>query len=460
MTFLGLIAALLLALTMGPWSALAAGDPPSAANANKASTSATGGESNVPPGVKHFANGIPIGTVITMSNWQQYKQFMPDGMVDLFQGTYFWKMPADVQMKVGPTLLYPLPQGYRDATEKYGSQTRVDLLPNGHYHLANYVAGLPFANPQNPDKGWKILADEWYGPIPRIAVGAPETGLGHSCALDRFGNLSCLKFAYVYRMLSHIWNIGHPVTEPAAGGAWYTEWLMIEWPEQSKYTADLTIFWQNDQKDESDYVFVPALRRTLALSSTARCAPVFGTDYTHDDARAGFNGGTAIFQAKWLREQKILGLTDITTADGTFPQNYDLPLAWAKPSWGNWSVRDTDVIDVRRIPSLAPGYCYGKRIMYVDKHFHHELWTDLYDTNMKLWKVMSFMARPGNIHGQISTIVGSVWVGMWDIQNDHATLAFTADGPGRDIVVDGKVPPQYDNISKYSTPGGLMQIMR
>jgi hypothetical protein len=30
----------------------------------------------------------PIGTRITMANWQQYKQFMPFGMVKLFEGQY------------------------------------------------------------------------------------------------------------------------------------------------------------------------------------------------------------------------------------------------------------------------------------------------------------------------------------------------------------------------------------
>ena len=32
---------------------------------------------------------IPPGTKITMQNWQQYKQFMPEGMVALFEGKYF-----------------------------------------------------------------------------------------------------------------------------------------------------------------------------------------------------------------------------------------------------------------------------------------------------------------------------------------------------------------------------------
>src|SRR6185437_4985218 len=48
-------------------------------------------------------SGIIPGTRITMSNWRQFEQFMPDGMVGLFQGSYWWKMPADVMMEVGPT---------------------------------------------------------------------------------------------------------------------------------------------------------------------------------------------------------------------------------------------------------------------------------------------------------------------------------------------------------------------
>jgi len=54
----------------------------------------------------------PAGTTITMSDWQQYKSVMPLGMIKLFQGTYGWKMPADVSIPVGPHIwevTYPRP---------------------------------------------------------------------------------------------------------------------------------------------------------------------------------------------------------------------------------------------------------------------------------------------------------------------------------------------------------------
>ncbi len=395
--------------------------------------------------MREFENGIKVGTKITMANWQQYQSFMPDGMVELFKGTNYWKMPSDVEMNIGPTRIFPLPEGYPEATEKYGGQTEMIKLPDGHYDLKNYIAGMPFPTPSDPDKGWKILADSWYGPVPRVAAGTPETGLASLCSIDKFGSSTCL---------------GHPLTEPEAGGAWYSEWAMLEAPEQSKYLANLTIFWQDNQKVEDDFAFIPSLRRTLRLSASARCSPIFGTDYTRDDARGGFNGGLADFQADWLRDQKVIALSHITTADGTFPGEYDMPLGFAKPSWGPWEVRDVYVLDIRRIPQDARGYCYGKRISYIDKVFLHENWSDLYDANMKLWKVLQLGAAPRIVNGVETSVIGSFWAGMWDFQNYHATIAFTADGPGRDIMIDDSVPKEYEDIERYCTPAGMMMILR
>src|SRR5690348_13848332 len=62
---------------------------------NSASTPITPASGNGRPDGS-MSGAIPPGTVITMQNWQQYRQYMPDGMAALFAGQYFWKMPADV----------------------------------------------------------------------------------------------------------------------------------------------------------------------------------------------------------------------------------------------------------------------------------------------------------------------------------------------------------------------------
>jgi len=98
--------------------------------------------------------------------------------------------------------------------------------------------------------------------------------------------------------------------------------------------------------------------------------------------------------------------------------------------------------------------------MYVDKKFAHELWSDLYDANMKLWKVFNFEVSGRVINGVETSIVTTAAGQMWDVQNDHSTIFFTAATAGRDVMVNDEVPKQYLDIPRYSSPSGLMEIMQ
>jgi Protein of unknown function (DUF1329) len=407
---------------------------------------------------------IAPGTTISIGNWQEYQQFMPVGMIGLFRGEYFWKMPSDVAMPVGPTVMHPLSRAYLGASEKYGDQTQVIHQTDGSMNLANYVAGMPFPDPQEPDRGYKILANVWFPDEPYLLVLSPRSGLGSFCTADRFGNSACSKISGVYRQLAYNSHPGVPQTDPAAAEAWYSEWLMVEQPEQSRYTADLTIFWQDLTKTEDNYVFVPALRRSLRLSASARCSPLLGSDMIHDDQRGGYNGGLSVFDADYLGSRKILAITDLTDADGIYPGEYDGQLGWSKPSWGPWSLRKVYVIDVRRVPSLRQGYCYGSRVMYIDQQFMHPLWEEIYDSNLKLWKIVRIHLHPAAVDAGESMIPlsGSLIETYWDVQNDHKSDVFTAnpDGKTDGLTYNATVPVEYNNIVKYSTAAGLMQIMK
>jgi Protein of unknown function (DUF1329) len=400
------------------------------------------------------ADTIPAGTKITMQNWRHYRQFMPEGMVDLFEGRYFWKMPPSVEMDVGPTVIHPLPKGYVEATRKYASQVKIVKLPDGGLNVANYVAGQPFPNPSEPHKGWKILADVWYRYLPHLIVD----GYGTGCTQDRLSSINCTGDMFVYRQLAHNTDPGVPATIPGTKGKFFTEWTMILEPEQLKYTADLTIAYTDLTKAEDVFVFKPELRRYQPVSSLARCIPSGGTDGTRDDFRFGFNGQPPTFQAKFLGEKKILAMLDYPAT--AFPADYDMPLGWPKPSWGKWQLRDVYVIEVRKIPSEAAGYCYGRRVMYVDKQFDAPLWEDLYDSKMNLWKFFAIFPRVLNVPGVgPENVTGSQVEAFWDIQNDHSTF-FSDPKKGRAFYINQEAPKEYNDLAKYTTPGGLNEIMR
>jgi hypothetical protein len=114
---------------------------------------------------------IPVGTKIDMGNWGAYRQYMPLGMVELFEGNHFWRMPLDIEIDVGPTVIYSLPRGYDEATRKYSDDVRVVHLANGHNNIENYRGGMPFPDPQEPDKGYKLLTDLWFAYVPHMIAG-------------------------------------------------------------------------------------------------------------------------------------------------------------------------------------------------------------------------------------------------------------------------------------------------
>jgi hypothetical protein len=405
----------------------------------------------------------PVGTIITMANWQQYKSVMPLGMIKLFQGTYGWKMPADVSIPVGPAHLGGnLPKTWVEATEKYGGQTGVDVLPNGHYRIKNYYGGTPFPNPQDPHKGWKILANVFWAFVPALYVNTPQN-YGTVWAIDRFGDVAPSTFDVVYRWTSYITDPGFPHEETYAPGSWYTEWGMQETPEQARYTASLSIYYKDQESNAfpDTYVFVPALRRSLRLSTASRCSPVFGFDWAYDDAKTnGFNGSTAVYDAESLGDRKILTLAVFNQDGAVYPQGYDLPLGWPKPSWGKWEVRPMAIADAHRIPSEAAGYCYSSRILYADKEFWNADWVDLYDANRKLWKSISYFNDIGDVPK-----LGRTWDGVssmaWDLQNTHMTLWSGFANPMKvKPYLDFNSPKEYFNGVKYGSPAGLMQILR
>jgi hypothetical protein len=398
---------------------------------------------------------ITPGTRITTGNWRRYQQFMPMGMQELFGGRLFWKMPKEAQMEVGPTVINPLPPSYTEAQSK---AVRVVHLSDGHNDIVNYVAGEPFPDPQEPDKGYKLLVDLWLAYAPHLIVGTPANPF-RTCVEDEFNSISCTLLSYVYRQTAY--NTDPGVARQESGDTWFTEWTAVEAPEQSKYTAQLTEFFKNNQRPEELYVYIPSFRRSLRLGIPARCTQVVGTDYLQDDARnIGFNGGIALFDAHFLGHRKILAMTGTyAAAAGDFPGHYYMPIGWPTPSWGPWQVRDVDVIDVRRVRSERAGYCYGSRIIYEDAYTHYALWEDVYDAHLRLWKIALVAPRdtPAPMLGLVPASVTSC---IWDVQNNHMTTGTTQDAYGHDVFIDSAVPAQYRDLARYSTPGGLIEIMK
>ncbi len=404
-------------------------------------------------GASFAMDDIPPGTKITRENWEQYKDFMPLGMQELFKGTYHWKLPDDVVMEVGKVTPIPPRRKYKENTEKYGGQ--VTLKPfeeTGGYVPEGYVAGLPFPDPQEPLKAVKIMYNAYYRDYPRLIHWLLDIQLQ-----DRFGNRTVTKGDLAYYRLSGMSEEGMPEVDPQANGRFLSQYVTMTAPEQSKYITQLTLIPHNPAKEADQYAFIPSLRRSLRLAASATCAPIIGTDWTPDDVN-GFNGIPAFFVPELVAEKKILMMVNVDPGqlkrDG--PGFWDPP-TWPKPVAGKWEARDAYVINIKRAQAVAAGYCYASRLAYVDKETWSNMWVDAYDNSNKLWKIIvhfSAIYKFRNGEQMLPMEGNAVSVGF-DVQNDHFTNTFEAP-----VSLNEDVPQQYQNLQRYAHPSALNEVMR
>jgi Protein of unknown function (DUF1329) len=409
-------------------------------------------------------DSIPIGTRITIQNWQNYQKFMSLGLRSLMSQKYFWKVPADAVLEVAPTVKIGLPRKYREDTEKYHNQTKLIQKGEG-YTIGGYVAGTPFPDidPKDPLAGVKLIYDNYYNYIPYrvFSEAGPKNGAGWS-SVDRYSNKT---YSYVYEIyfkFKHLSDPGMGVDAPDQQGDIFLSQNNVVWqPEQSKYTNDLLIFYDDPARDPEVYVFVPALRRSLRLSSAARCAPLLGGDYVADDSREGLNIQPPIFQGKLLGIKRVLEIAHADPAGYQNYNNYFSPVTFPKPGVGKWELRDAYVVDIVRIPSMQRGYCYAHRIVFLDKETLEPIDVDLYDNSGNFWKGILNIYYPTPLPGSPGDFVtalggpGNICSTLWDIQNNHITFAIMYNSK-----IDNEMPDQYKDSSRWGTPAGMSQVLQ
>jgi Protein of unknown function (DUF1329) len=412
---------------------------------------------------------IAPGTRITAANWQQYAKFMPLSMQAFVSGRYFWKLgsgPEDY-IEVGPTIPTDLPTRYVSDTEKYAGQAQLVKQSSGAYEIKGYQAGIPFPHPSGPDIAGQLLYNFYYTYIPAIYTGYYGLAL-----VDRYGSLTNSESRQIFFKLSHVSDIGEPMTNPEANGLYLSINNEVLAPEQSKYTTALALYPDDPRRVPEIYAFLPSLRRSLRLSSVARCAPLQGTDWTNDDQRGGFSGIPDWFIPRYLGEKKLLFMVHSSwqskaSRDVDFVHSFTLSgnaIGWPRPEGTKVEIRDVYVIDLVPTPEVQQSYCYSHRVLYLDKDLAFTAdQADTWDRSGKIWK-LQFIPRgattaiPADLTGKSSFVMSSGGeLGLlYDVQGNHASIAWPSTPPS----LLSKAPQDLRDVSVYALPSGLTQIMK
>ena len=276
----------------------------------------------------------------------------------------------------------------------------------------------------------------------------------------------------VLSQLAYLSDVDFPRTIADAGGYYFVKYDQQTAPEQGKYSTILDLMAADPTRLDELYEFVPTLRRSLRLSQAARCAPVFGSDYLIDDEGDGPPGLPQLFDIDYLGEKQILTLEHANPASFDNPGGssqldegyyYSGSIGFApfpKPSTGRWELRSTYVISLRRLPAFAKGYCYSRRVIYVDQENYFgsgEL--DLYGPRGDLFEAQLVVLYPVSIpktNDIAEPLAGPSTGFLFDFINKHVTVSPSL----RPCINSDCAKFGYLDIHHYASPEGLSKIVQ
>jgi hypothetical protein len=411
------------------------------------------------------ADTVPEGTVISTANWQSYARFMPAGMQAIFAGDHFWRMPTDVRIEIGPTIPIALPNKFLDDTAIYAKQVKLTQAAEGGYVPVGYVAGIPFPQPDKDPVSapYEIFYDAYYHYAPRL-----QRNFSCNYVSDPYGNFTQSETAdAIYSQLTHLSDAGFPQTLPDSHGYFLVKYYQQISPEQGKYTTSLDMSYADVTRLDELYMYLPSARRPLRMSQASRCSPVPGSDFTYEESN---NGPPSLPQEYKITYAGIRRIMVLAHADpkvfencggaSSLPSDYFYPadkgvLPWPRPALGKWEMREMYVIEMNRLPAYASGYCYGRRVIYVDKETLFPVAIDLYDPAGGLYKFWLGLQTPLRVPGTGTAlgVNGATELLIANFRDKHMTVA-TAANPC--FNTDCNV--QYLDVSRYASPEGLSKI--
>jgi hypothetical protein len=362
-----------------------AASPPGGAPAKAPGASQVKTDKEVPVEISTSQAGAPApGEVINKKNVDKYAQFMSLGVkASVENGS---------ELTIVPYQNIPKPRAYVEATEKYSGQATLDEKND----LKNWVAGRPFPNvdPSDPKAAVKIM---WN--FNRTSYFTDDLGV-HLPDADTGAYYEDANNQKVYQVERHFivdWSRNlryfgrlHNDPRPAIPdnpdkvfnkGGFFP---LIE-PFDLKGVGSVSFRYIDPTRQDDTWLYTPVIRRVRRLSSAQRSDALFGQDIDLDSF-GGYAGQIPWFDWKLIGKKPMLASLHgknlppkICPGDGgvTYCEDWEMrPNMW--------------IVEGR---ARLQGYAYSKRVIYVDEDAQMIPYSDLFDGNEELWKVVLINIR-------------------------------------------------------------------
>jgi hypothetical protein len=398
------------------------------------------------------AGELKNGDVLGPDNWEQARGLLPDEYLESYKRGDYRHGIAEFNIdRIGDD---PVFQAAMEANRgRYALDAEGSIVDARSGATPDYIYAWPFPDidPQDPQAAMKIVWNYFY----TMYYG----GNGHYRADLLWVSRSGLDRAIEVDSWFKHYDGQHPrFREPDADRELLTQ-MFAEVRAPADVNGILSLSWRYRGADrrDSNWTFVPALRRVRQVSPANRSDGFLGSDMTQDDG-AYFDGKVQDFTWKLIGEQDLLVLFDKPSftepaqlqrlPDGGW--RMEVPggarVGFQVPGWTAAPWCPVQEVLLRRPHWIVeavpkdPYYLFGKMIFRFDKDMFMGSYTSKYDWQGRLIGSYSAIrtnivkAAPGELWGWAG---GAVAVAMnWKL--DRATTAGIV--AGKNVPADSRIP--------------------
>ncbi|MDY6862760.1 MAG: DUF1329 domain-containing protein [Thermodesulfobacteriota bacterium] len=240
---------------------------------------------------------------------------------------------------------YPCPKGFAKATKKYAGTCKIG--PKNE--LIGYVAGIPFPEPKTGAQlAWNCFSE-----------------VRRQCSEDieiYFNNLLFDKNSKKERSVDWIlykkkWK-GRtdipPIPEmPGEEEVLSKESIIVTDPFDAKGFAMIRIRFENIEKPDNVYSYIPAIRRIRRLTGSDLTDPLLGTDEVTDDFEVWRQKINPKMHFKFVGKSKYL-------VPKVYLERPSEPFLKGNLFQVEWEIRELMILEIKN----EPDYAYSKRVIY------------------------------------------------------------------------------------------------
>jgi hypothetical protein len=331
-------------------------------------------------------SGLQSGSVLAKDNWELAKDLLPPEILRHYKdGEYVSKI---VDWPLGIYRWEPQFKAASDANGgKYAVNAEGTVLEKSSGKQPPFIYGLPFPqiDPADPTAGIQVLWNFQYGYW--------SEGSSHNVTLLSWVGQSKVDreaVQDVYFLYYDGQGADYRLPNPNNFSGQFV--AVAKTPADLNGTAALTWRYRDSNKRDSNWAYVPALRRVRAVSPANRSDGFLGSDMSQDDGPF-FDGKPEDFTWKLVGSSEVLRLVDPKSFTTESATQVWLPTGGWRSLWGDAAVvgyQDPTWKGIAWAPVQAglarrpvwiiegipkdKYYLFGKIQLYVDKETYQGAW--------------------------------------------------------------------------------------